>query len=390
MQRRNFLPAHCNASTPLNEAPSHSEPVAAEPSQPSVVILDTPQTSSWAASGLLLLAVLTLLYLARELVLPIVMALILNLVFLPVVRRMKKLWIPAPLGAALVVLGLLATFVGGIYNLAEPAGSWLDRAPQSLRVIDTKIRRLTGSVQNVATVTARVEDITERLANAGNDNNVQEVVVKSESLAGTVLGTARGFAVTAISTLVLLYFLLASGDMFLRKTIAVTPRLSDKKRAVDIAHQVESAVSNYLLTVSMINVGLGSAVALAMYLLGVPNPVLWGVMVALFNFVPYVGDLASITVLSVVGLLSFDDPWHSVSVPAAFYLLTAIEGYLVTPLIVGRRLSLNPVVIVISVLFWGWMWGIPGALLAVPILVTLKTLCERVESLQVFGEFLSD
>ncbi len=384
------LPANHDASTPLNEAPSNSEPVAAEPTLPVVVVADTIQTSNWALSGLLLLAVLTLLYLARELVLPIIMALILNLVFLPVVRGMKKLWIPSPLGAALVVLGLLAAFIGGIYNLAEPAGSWLDRAPQSLRVIDTKIRRITGSVQNVATVTARVEDITDRLANAGNDKNVQEVVVRSESLAGTVLGTARGFAVTAISTLVLLYFLLASGDMFLRKTIAVTPRLSDKKRAVDIAHQVEAAVSNYLLTVTMINVGLGSAVALVMYLLGVPNPVLWGVMVGLFNFVPYVGDIASITVLSVVGLLSFDDPWRSVSVPASFYLLTAIEGYLVTPLIVGRRLSLNPVVIVISVLFWGWMWGIPGALLAVPILVTLKTLCERVDSLHVFGEFLSD
>jgi predicted PurR-regulated permease PerM len=372
----------------LNQAPSNDPAAPSVPVQHPVAVVVPKAT--WAASGLLLLAVLTLLYVARDLVLPIVMALILNLVFLPVVRGMKRLWIPVPLGAAFVVLGLLAVFIGGIYNLAEPAGTWLDRAPQSLRQIDTKIRRITGSVQDVATVTARVEDITDRLANAGTDKNVQEVVVRTESLAGTVLGTARGFAVTAISTLVLLYFLLASGDMFLRKTIAVTQRLSDKKRAVDIAHQVEAAVSNYLLTVTLINIGLGSAVALAMYLLGVPNPVLWGVMVGLFNFVPYVGDLASITVLSIVGLLSFDDLWRSASVPAAFYLLTAIEGYLITPLIVGRRLSLNPVVIVISVLFWGWMWGIPGALLAVPILVTLKTLCERVDSLHAFGEFLSD
>ncbi len=380
----------------MNDKPDVPEHSTDEPGiTPNRELIQTGEknasSGTWALPGLLLLAVLTLLYLARELVLPVVAALILSLVFLPLVRGMKKILIPAPLGAGLVVLGLLAGLVGGIYNLADPASEWLDKAPQSLREIDSKLRTVTGSVHNVATATAQVQDITEKLTNGGETKKKpREVIVKEPTIAGAFFYSAKDFTVSIISTLVLLYFLLASGDLFLRKTIAVTPRFSDKKRAVDIAQQVEVAVSRYLYTVAFINVCLGGAVTLAMYLLGVPNPVLWGVMVCALNFIPYIGDIISFSVLTVVGLLTFDQLWQSLMVPGVFYLLTAIEGYLITPIIVSRRLSLNPVVIILSVLFWGWMWGVAGALLAVPILVAMKTVCDRVDSLNVVGEYLGE
>ena len=149
-------------------------------------------------------------------------------------------------------------------------------------------------------------------------------------------------------------------------------------------------ISTYLFTVTLINISLGVVVGLAMYALKVPNPALWGVMVGLFNFIPYLGDIVSFSVLTIVGLLTFEEIWRSLMVPGVFYLVTALEGYVLTPLILGRRLSLNPVAIVLSVLFWGWMWGVLGGLLAVPILVVIKTVCDHVESLKAFGEFLAE
>ncbi len=373
----------------LSDKPRPPDPGARHRIRELTQAIGDPRAHSWALACLLLLAILVVLHLARDLVLPIVLAFILSLVFAPVVRGLKRLHIPESLSAGVIVIGLLAAFFGGAYNLAEPAGVWLEKAPQGLREIGIKLRHIAGQVSDVTEATREVQDLTQDMAGGDkNDKKAQEVTIKAPTLAGAILDAARDFAVSAISTLILLYFLLASGDLFLRKIIAVTPRLADKKRAADISQQIETEVSSYLFTVTMINAVLGCAVALAMVLLGVPNPVLWGVMVGTFNYVPYLGDIASFSVLTIVGLLTFDDLWRGLLVPAVFYVLTAAEGYVITPMVLGRRLSLNPVVIVLSVLFWGWMWGILGALLAVPILVVLKTFCDHVEPLQRFGEFL--
>lgn len=362
----------------MHDLPAAVSPAPAAP---------TARTGPLALSGLLLIAVLTILHLARDVVLPVVAALILSLVFLPAVRGMKKLYIPTSLGAGIVVLGLLATFLVGVYTLAAPARDWLDKAPHALREVGDKLSYFTGQVSDVSKATAKVRDVTDDMT--GN-SQAKEVTVNTSTTAGDILDGARTFSLGAASTLLLLFFLLASGDLFLRKTIAATPLLADKRRAVDIAQHVESAVSHYLFAVTLINIALGAAVAVALYLLGVPNPLLWGVMVAVLNFVPYLGEITIVIALTMVGLLTFDDVWRGLAVPGIFCVLSAAERYLITPTIVGRQLSLNPVVIVLSVLFWGAMWGVAGALLAVPILVTLKVLCDRIERLKVFGDFLGE
>ncbi|HUP92171.1 MAG TPA: AI-2E family transporter [Solimonas sp.] len=342
---------------------------------------------TWALVGLFVLAALTALAFARDVVLPVVMAFVLSLVFAPVVRGLRRVHVPQALGAGVVVLGLVGAAATGVANLADPAGDWLTKAPQYVREVIPKLRRLSQPVQEVKKATEQVARMSTEIA--GTKQPVQEVTVRAPSMESTIIDGLQNFAFATISMLVLLYYFLASGDLFLRKIVEVTPRLSDKKRAVDISRQIESEVSSYLFTVTVINVLLGCAVALAMYAMHVPNPVLWGVMVGTFNFIPYLGDIGSFAVLTVVGLLSFHDLGRALMVPGVFYILTATEGYLITPRVLGHRLDLNPVVIVLSVLFWGWMWGILGAILAVPVLVAIKVFCDRVEPLQGFGEFLA-
>lgn len=395
-------PVSHDAQTPgrraptLGEAPHPGSSLSNAPAPPATTsqareppyARGNPRRAPLALSGLLLIAILTVLHLAREVVLPVVAALILSLVFLPAVRGMKAIWIPAPLGAAIVVLGLLASIVLGVYTLANPAREWLDKAPQGLQHIGEKLRDFTGQVSKVNKATAHVQQMTQDMAGSDPEAQTREVTVRTPNVVSILLESARAFSLGAMSMLLLLYFLLASGDLFLRKTIAATPRLADKRRAADIARQVEAAVSRYLFAVTLINIALGGAVALALHLMGVPNPLLWGVGVAVLNFVPYLGEITIIAALTIVGLLSFDEVWRGLLVPGVFCVLSVGERYVLTPLVIGKRLSLNPVVIVLSVLFWGAMWGIAGALLAVPILVTLKVLSDRVERLRVFGQFL--
>jgi predicted PurR-regulated permease PerM len=186
----------------------------------------------------------------------------------------------------------------------------------------------------------------------------------------------------------MLFFLLASGDLFMRKLIRVLPRVEDRKRAVEIARQVEEEVGRYLGTVTMMNLGIGTAVWISMALLGMPNPLLWGVMVFVSNFVPYLGSILCYVVIAVVGFLTFDTLGRCLLPLGVYLLLNFAEAYVVTPLVLGRRLTLNPVVLFLSLTFWGFLWGIPGAVLAVPIMVVFKIFCDHIEPLAPIGEFL--
>jgi len=190
-------------------------------------------------------------------------------------------------------------------------------------------------------------------------------------------------------TLVLVYLLLASGDLFLQKLVRVMPTLSDKKRAVEISHEIQQNISNYLFSVSLINVGLGLVVSGGLYFMGVPNAVMWGMLVAVLNFVPYFGPVAGVILLATVGLLTFDTLWQGL-LPAAWYLLLhLLEANLITPVLLGRRFTLNPVVIFVSLIFWTWLWGVPGALLSVPILVSIKVISDRVPAMSPVSELFA-
>jgi predicted PurR-regulated permease PerM len=187
---------------------------------------------------------------------------------------------------------------------------------------------------------------------------------------------------------VLLFFLLASGDVFLRKLVTVLPRFEDKKAAVEISRQIEHDISTYLLAITVVNAVFGLAVATAMFFLGMPNPLLWGVMAGLLHFIPFLGAVIGISVVTLVAAVTLDGIGAILLVPTAYFSLNIIEEYIVLPLVMGRRLMLNPVVVLIWLIFWTWLWGIPGALMAVPLLAIVKIICDHVEPLAALAEFI--
>jgi predicted PurR-regulated permease PerM len=239
----------------------------------------------------------------------------------------------------------------------------------------------------VAEVQRAAEKI-EAITQGGVSKKPREVVVKGSGL-GTWLTSQTPYLLAGIiSTLVLLYFLLASGDLFLRKTVKLIPTLRNKIHAVEVGREIQSELGRYFFTVSLINSALGVATAIAMYLLGMPNPLLWGAMAMLLNYIPYLGPTTSLGVLSMAALLSFDDLARIWPVPAVFLGIILVEGQLVQPIVVGRTLSLNPVMVFSAFLLLGWLWGIAGMFIAVPILVTLKVICDHVEGFGAIGEYL--
>lgn len=336
--------------------------------------------------GLFVLALLGALYLARVVVLPLLLAFLFSLLLAPLVRALRHLKIPRWIASALVVLGLVAFAGGLLYYLASPAAEWMDRAPRSLDRVERKLRELKEPVEKVSRATEQVERMTDM--EGGGDSGVQKVQVAEEPLSGSLIQvTLTAVSATAV-TLVLLYFLLNTGDIFLRKVAAIQRNAENRHRVIEIARRLEQDVSAYLLTITLINVGLGVAVGLALWWLDMPNPVLWGTMACLLNFVPYLGAMVGVVVVAVVAMLSFDTAGAALWPPLAYLALTALEGSFVTPTIVGQRLTLNPLMIFAGIIFWGWMWGVAGALLAVPLLAVFKIVCDQVEPLQSVGRLL--
>ena len=346
-------------------------------------VLVAPQAvTSFVLTGLFLLALFHTLRVARDLFLPLTLAFLLTFLLRPVVRALKHLHIPEGLGAALVLLGLLGALGLGLYGLTGPAADWIAKAPASVSRMESKLRALRRPMERMS----RTADAMEKSI-AGQTAAPTPVEVKQPGLKEAVFGGTWSFLSGALVVVVLLYFLLASGDLFLRKLINVLPTFGDKKRAVEMAREMEQHISTYLFTVTLINLGVGVAVGTGVALLGMPNPLLWGALAFVLTYVPYLGAAVGIGVLALASVLTFDDLGHTLAVPAVYAVVSFLEGNFVTPAVLGRRLTLNPVVIFIGLLFWFFVWGIPGALLAVPTIVIFKIFCDHVEGLTSIGEF---
>ena len=339
-----------------------------------------------AVVGLFLLGLIAFLYFAKPFVIPIVLALFLSFLLKPMVRALVRLRVPEVIAAAVVIAVSFMTVSLAVTKLVQPAAHWVAMAPETLEHARERFQMIVRRAERLSRAAAKVEDMT----NPTTGEVTPKVEVKQHPvLMNTVLTYTRTFIAGTIETVVLLFFMLAAGDMFLQKLVKVMPTLHDKKKAVGLASEVQQSVSLFLFTITAINAALGVIVGFAAFLVGMPNPVLWGVLAGVLNFIPYFGPITGVAVLLIAGFMTFESPLRAIAPSLIYLCLHGVESNLVTPVILGRRLTLNPLVIFISLMFWTWLWGIPGALLSIPMLMMAKILCDHFKPLAPVGEFMS-
>ncbi|MEO8634994.1 MAG: AI-2E family transporter [Gemmatimonadales bacterium] len=361
--------------------------MTAPPELPAPVVDPVPpprllKIRSVATTGLFILAVFYTLHLGRPFFLPLVLAFFLAQLLRPMVRALTRWRLPAGVASGLVVLLLVGVVGAGFSQLWGPAADWVARAPRDLDRLEVKLKKLLRSVEQVTRTAQQVDEITDVAKPGGT-----AVELKRPSLLEVLFGGATSLLAITIIVLVLTYFFLSAGDQFLRKLPRVLPR-GHAERVLGAVHQIEGQLSRYFLAVSIINLSLGTLTAIIMAMLGMPTPVLLGAAAAALNFLPYLGPAVMVTLLVMVALLSLPSTGAALIPPALYLLVHVTEANVVTPQLLGRRLPLNPTAIFVGFLFWWWLWGVPGALLSVPILVTLKAVCDQSEGLKNLGEVI--
>ena len=341
--------------------------------------------STFQLTGIFLILLIYALYFGRDFFMPVILAFLFALTLTPIVRFARKRGIPSPLSATALVVASAAIVGLGGYLLSGPIMKLIDEAPQIGYTLTERIERLRGPYDLLMDISGQIDEVTETV----DDPGVMKVSVQQPGILSQAAGNMLSVGTNIAIVFVLSLFLLGSGTLFYEKIVQTFTTLSDKKRALRIVYDVEREVSRYLLTVALINAALGTVIGAGLWILGMPTPMLWGVMAALLNFLPYIGALFTIAIVAVISIISFDSMGYALLVPAFVIACNVIEGQIITPVVVGRRLELNAVAIFIAVAFWSWLWGFIGALIAVPLLVVVKVFCDHFERLQPFGNFLA-
>ena len=356
----------------------------------------TRSSHGWAVIGIFIILLGAAITYAREFLMPVTLAVLLFLVFVPVRRWLWRRGI-SPVVSATGITALLVAFLLVMGSmLVVPARQLVDDLPQISQQLEEKLRALKHSVKSLQNAAEKIDDIADTDAEAGT-GAVQPAVV-AESGGGSVssgMVTAATAYVPAffsqlLLTLLLLFFMLASGDLLYLKIVQSFDTMRDKRRAYLALREIEDSIGDYLGTITLINLGLGVAIGFALYLLGMPSPTMFGAMAFLLNYIPYIGMIIGMFIIAVVGLVSFDGYIIAIMASLSYIVINSIEGQIITPYFISRRLRMNTVVVFLSVALWAWLWSVIGMIVAVPLLVVIRVLSEHIPSLEKFGNFLGD
>ncbi len=352
-----------------------------------------PDTRSVTLVILTVLAVLAVLYVAQAIVVPFVLACVLNLLLSPAKRFLSgRLRLPAALSSLLLIVALFSLIGGIAAAISVPASGWIARAPEALPKLQQKLGPLRAPIQYVESGVRTIEQIMDQRGRPSGEQAEQTFTVRQSSGLGgvglSVLAGTRAILGELFTIVVILFFLLWAGDTLLRSLVEIMPRFQQKRRVVEIGDEVERHISGYLATITVMNLLVGVANGLSTWACGLPDPLLWGTVAFLLNYIPILGPFTGVVIFFVVGLFTYSVLWWAL-LPAGIYLLIhVLEGETITPMLLATRFTLNPVLVILSLFFWDWMWGVIGALLAVPLLASCKILCDHVPALTPLGHII--
>jgi predicted PurR-regulated permease PerM len=348
---------------------------------------------------LTVLAVLYTLFFAAAIILPFVLALVLALVLGPAMRLLnRRLRIPRMIAALLLIVALFSVVGAMGYALSVPASGWIAKAPQSLPALVDKLRFLEKPIRLVQHGVQQLQNLMSQSGDQPATENAPPpgpAAPQSSGVGGSLMGIGssvlqggRAFLGEGFTLMLLLFFFLASSDTLLRRFVEILPHFDEKRRAVSIVTEIEDNISRYLLTITLMNALVGLFAGLAVWLLGMPDPLLFGTLAFLLNYIPIIGPVTGMVIFFFVGVFTFPSIWQAL-IPAGIYLgIHVLEGETITPMLLASRFTLNPVMVISSLMFWDWLWGIPGALLSMPLLAVTKIVCDHIEWLMPLGHLL--
>ena len=366
------------APPPAAEVPAASNPI--HPARP------RPR----ASMAMLVVAVLAVgytLWAAQDLVLPILLAMFFALIGNPIIRLLQRAWVPRFISALLVLtLGIAGTVLLA-QQLVEPTSEWMREVPRELREITPKLRSL---IKPVREANQAAEDIA-RVAGGESTDRPTEIVMTEVDDPYKALTATPKMAASILAVVLLTFFFMVYGQNLQRHALALLPNRQQKRVTVEILQTIEIEISRYVLTITIINALVGLALAAILHValdVSLPEALLWGTMAALLNYAPYVGPLLGIMVMLLMGFVQFDEPWRSL-LPAGIYLgLHTLEGQIITPIVLGKRMALSPLILILALMVFGSLWGIIGLLLAVPMLVCVKLILARIEGWEGWAKLL--
>lgn len=346
------------------------------------------RAANWAIIGIFLIMAFAALALARDFLMPATMAVLLFFVFTPMRRFNRRRGIPDAITAMVVTLGMVV--IAGViaYAASGPINNAIDNIPTISTRLEQKFERVRESMRDIQQAAAELDNaqIEEREA---QDREEIRIARDEESTLETVAKLTPQLIGQAVFTLILMFFMLASGDLLYLKIVQSFETMADKRNAYLALREIEDSLGSYLGTITVINACLGIAIGLAMWAWGMPGALLFGVGAFLLNFVPYLGAIAGVVIAGLVALVVMPGLFWPAMIAVTYLALTALEGQIITPYFVSRRLQMNTVVVFLAVALWAWLWSVIGMVIAVPVLVVVRVLAEHVPGLEKFGNFLA-